>query len=42
MGWISRGHFSDIEKDIYELDQETPATPMSNQFFYRAAKIAQP
>ncbi len=42
MGWISRGHFSDIEKDIYELDQETPATPMSNQFFYRAGKIAQP
>lgn len=41
MGWISRGHFSNIEKDIYELDQETPATQMSNQFFYRLGKTAQ-
>jgi hypothetical protein len=41
MGWISRGHFSDIEKDVYELDQEAPATKMSNQFYYRLGKIAQ-
>ncbi len=42
IGWMSRGHFSDIEKDIYELDQQTPGAKQSNQFFYRAGKIAQP
>ncbi len=42
IGWISRGHFSNIEKDIYELDQETPATRMPNEFFYKLGKTAQP
>jgi len=42
IGWMSRGHFSDIEYDIYELDQQTPGAKQSNQFFYRAGKIAQP
>jgi hypothetical protein len=40
--WISRGHFSAIEEDIYELDQKTLGAKQSNQFFYRAGKIAQP
>jgi hypothetical protein len=38
IGWMSRGHFSDIEKGIYELDRETPGTKQSNQLFYRAGK----
>jgi len=41
IGWISRGHFSAIEKDIYELDRETPGTKQSNQFFYNAGKREQ-
>jgi len=40
--WISRDHFSAIEEDIYDFDQKTPGAKQSNQFFYRAGKIAQP
>ncbi len=42
IGWMSRGHFSDIEYDIYELDQQTPGAKQSKQFFYGVSKIAQP
>ncbi len=42
IGWMNRGHFSDIEHDIYELDQQTPGAKQSNQHFSRAGKIAQP
>ena len=42
IGWISRGHFSDIEYDIYELDQQTPGAKQSKQFFYRVSKTVQP
>ncbi len=42
IGWMNRGHFSDIEHDIYELDQQTPGAKQSNQFFYLAGKRAQP
>jgi len=42
IGWMSRGHFSDIKYDIYELDQQTPGAKQSKQFFYGVSKIAQP
>jgi len=42
IGWMSRGHFSDIEYDIYELDQQTPGAKQAKEHFYRAGKIAQP
>ena len=42
IGWMSRGHFSDIEYDIYELDQQTPGAKQSKQFFYEVSKKAQP
>ncbi len=42
IGWMNRGHFSDIEYDIYELDQQTPGAKQSKQFFYGVSKIAQP
>ncbi len=42
IGWISRGHFSDIEYDIYELDRQTPGTQQTAQFVHRLGKIAQP
>jgi hypothetical protein len=41
MGWISRGHFSDIEYDIYELDQQALDTKQAEQFYYRLGKTAQ-
>jgi len=42
IGWISRGHFSDITYDIYELDQQIPGARQSKQFFYGLSKTAQP
>ena len=42
IGWMNRGHFSDVEYDLYELDQQTPGAKQSNQHFFRAGKIAQP
>ncbi len=40
--WMSRGHFSDMEYDSYELDQQTPGVKQSKQFYYREGKISQP
>ena len=41
-GWRTRGHFPNIDHDIYELDRQTPATQQAAQFFYNAGKRAQP
>jgi hypothetical protein len=41
-GWRNRGHFPNIDHDIYELDRQTPATQQAAQFFYNAGKRAQP
>jgi len=41
-GWKIRGHFPNIDHDIYELDRQTPATQQAAQFFYNAGKRAQP
>jgi hypothetical protein len=41
-GWRIRGHFPNIDYDIYELDRQTPATQQAAQFFYNAGKRAQP
>jgi len=41
IGWLSRDHFSDIEYDIYELDQQTPGAKQSKQFFYGVSKTVQ-
>jgi hypothetical protein len=37
--WMSRGHFSDSEYDIYELDQQTLGVKQSKQFYHREGKI---
>jgi hypothetical protein len=37
--WMSRGHFSDSEHDIYEHDQQTPEV---KQFYSREGKLSQP
>ena len=41
-GWRSRGHFPNIDHDIYELDRQTPGTQQTAQFVHRLGKIAQP
>jgi hypothetical protein len=41
-GWGIRGHFPNIDHDIYELDRQTLATQQAAQFFYNAGKRAQP
>jgi hypothetical protein len=42
IGWISRDHFSDIEKGINEIDRETSGTQQTAQFIHRLGKITQP
>jgi len=42
IGWISRGHFSDIEYDLYELDQQTPGARRTKQFIHNLGRIAKP
>ena len=42
IGWRNRGHFSNIDFDIRELDQQTPGTQQTAQFVHRLGKIAQP
>ena len=41
-GWRSRGHFPNIDQDIYELDRQTPGTRQAEQFWMAADKRAQP
>lgn len=41
-GWRCRGHFPNIEFDIYELERQTPGSQKTSQFVHRLAKIAQP
>ncbi len=41
IGWINVDHFSDVEYDLYELDQQTPGTIQTKQHFYLAGKRAQ-
>jgi len=42
LGWICEEHIENLEQDLYELDQQEPATQQSNQFFYNLRKQAQP
>jgi len=41
-GWRIRGHFPNIDHDIYELDRQTPATQQAAQFWMLQGKRAQP
>ncbi len=40
-GWRNRGHFPNIDHDIYELDRQTPATQQAEQFWMLQGQRAQ-
>ncbi len=40
-GWRSKGHFPNIDFDIYELDRQTKATQQAEQYWRLAGERAQ-